>query len=65
MFILCKNKAFSRTDTRAEKKISVKVTDAEYEKIEEMLVYYGEDYISNLLRMGLNEMYFKMMSKKK
>lgn len=65
MFDLCKNSAFPRTDKKSVKILSIKVTDSEEKALDEMKVYYGEKYTSNLIRMGLKLIYDDMKKNEK
>lgn len=65
MFDLCENSAYSRSAKKSTVVKGIKMNDDEILVVEEMLNYYGEQYFSNLVRMGLKKLYDDMIANKK
>ena len=64
MFKLCENAAYARISKQSNKVLTFKATTEEVEVIREMMGFYDEVYMSNILRIALNDLYKKMQNEK-
>lgn len=64
MFKLCENAAYARNSKQSNKVLTFKATTEEVEVIREMMGFYDEVYMSNILRIALNDLYKKMQNEK-
>lgn len=64
MFNLCEHTAYSRNVERSKKVITFKVSPQEEEALKNMLEYYNQRYMSNLIRIALEDLHDKMKIKK-
>lgn len=64
MFKLCENAAYARNSKQSNKVLTFKATTEEVDAIKDMMDFYNEVYMSNILRIALNDLYEKMQNEK-